>query len=131
MPGRAFIPGPLAQAQPRVYKALRGRQLKGLIIAGAGVIAGLIIFGVKDVSAYGATFLLAVPGFAYGYFQPEGKPVEYWVLVQLRFHFTGQRFGSIAEPSWWRRRLAGYRQIIQAIRRARQMTKHEEVLRRG
>ena len=131
MPGRAFIPGPLAQAQPRVYKALRGRQLKGLLLAGAGAVLGLVLFGFRDAAGFGATFLLSVPGFAYGYFQPEGKPVEYWLLVQIRYHWTTQRFGSVPPHSWWRRRMATGWRVLQAMRRARRMKKHKEVLQRG
>jgi hypothetical protein len=110
-----------------VYKALRGRQLRGLLAAAAGAGLGLLIFGAREVSAYGATFLLAVPGFAYGYFQPEGKPVEYWLLVLIRYHFTVQRLGPCSAPAWWQRPAWGLR----VLRRAKRLKKNEEVLRLG
>jgi hypothetical protein len=128
MPGRAFIPGPLAQAQPRVYKSIRGRQLRGLLLAATGAGLGLVIFGAGDVTGYGATFLMAVPGFAYGYFQPEGKPVEYWFLVILRYHFTSQRLGAGRGGSAAQRLYLKARWALGIARRARRMGKHKEVL---
>lgn len=131
MPGRAFIPGPLAQAQPRVYKSLRGRQLHGLLTAGAGVVAGLLLFGGRDLSGYALSFMLALPGFAYGYFQPEGKPVEYWLRVLIRYHFTPQRMGKgrLARP-WWQL-LCSPGMAVQVWRRARRLQQFEEVCERG
>lgn len=125
MPGRAFIPGPLAQAQPRVYKSFRGRQVQGMLMAAAGGILGLLTFGVQDITGYGATFALALPGFAYGWFQPEGKPLEYWLRVLLRFHLTPQRIGS-ARPISAVRRMADRIQLMaRAGLRAGQMARRQ------
>lgn len=127
MPGRAFIPGPLGQAQPRVYKSIRGRQLRGLLAAAGGAILGLAIFGAGDATGYGITFLMAVPGFAYGYFQPEGKPVEYWLLVVLRYHFSRQRITAYPPESAFYRAARHAAWLYRVARRAQAMRKHEEV----
>lgn len=122
MPGRAFIPGPLAQAQPRVYKSFRGRQVKGMVLAAGGALVGITIFGVKEITGYAATFALALPGFAYGWFQPEGKPVEYWLWVLVRFYLTPQRYGA-ARPVPFRRRLVSRATLmVRAMIRAWRMT---------
>ena len=121
MPGRAFIPGPLAQAQPRVYRSLRGRQLWGLLLSAAGAGLGLLLFGAQDVTGYGATFLLAVPGFAYGYFHPEGKPVEYWLKVILRFYLAPRQLTGVPQRPWWGIRTEQVRQVAGAIRRMRRL----------
>ena len=127
MPNRAFIPGPLGQAQPRVYKSFRGRQVRGLLMAAAGAALGLLIFGARDAAGYGLTFLMAVPGFAYGYFQPEGKPLEYWFLVLLRYHFTPQLFGPRYGAPPLQRLHLRVLSVVQVVKRAKRMRKHEEV----
>jgi hypothetical protein len=125
MPGRAFIPGPLAQAQPRVYKSFRGRQVKGLLLAAAGTALGLLVVGAKDASSYAFTFALALPGFAYGWFQPEGKPVEYWLQVLLRYYLTPQQFGAVRQPPRWRQLMSRAVLMARAALRARRMARRK------
>lgn len=129
MPGRAFIPGPLAQAQPRVYKSFRGRQVKGLVLAAAGAATGLLLFGMKEISGYAFTFALALPGFAYGWFQPEGKPVEYWFRVALRFYLTPQQYGAVRKQPLWRRLMSRAALLVRAAFRARQMARRKKTRR--
>jgi len=126
MPGRAFIPGPLSQAQPRVYKSFRGRQVKGMLMAAGGAAIGLLLFGVREVAGFGATFALAVPGFAYGWFQPEGKPVEYWLQVLFRYYLTPQRYGGVPPTPPWRRWPARFGLMIRAAIRARRMARRQQ-----
>jgi len=87
---RAFVPAPLIDAQPRVYKSFRGRQLKGLLMGtgGAGVV--LAFFGLRDPVGQVLAFLATLPGFAYGYYEPEGRPVEDWLKLIYRYHATPQ-----------------------------------------
>lgn len=125
MPGRAFIPGPLAQAQPRVYKSFRGRQVKGLVLAAAGAALGILIFGVRDISGYAFSFALALPGFAYGWFQPEGKPVEYWLQVLFRYYLTPQQYGAVRQPPRWRQWIRRAVLIVRSALRARRMARPE------
>jgi hypothetical protein len=91
MPARAFVPVPLVEAQPRVYGSFRGRQMRGIGIGLAGAALSLYFIGANNFLGYGLTFIAALPGFAYGYYQPQGKPLEYWLVVLVRFHFTPQR----------------------------------------
>jgi hypothetical protein len=114
-----------------VYKSFRGRQVRGILVAAAGATVGLLIFGARDAAGYGLTFLMAVPGFAYGYFQPEGKPVEYWFLVLLRYHFTPQMFGPRSEAPPLRRLYLRLLSMVRVARRAKRMREHEEVRVRG
>jgi hypothetical protein len=130
MPGRAFIPGPIAQAEPRVYKSFRPRQIRGLMLAAVGAVTIGLIFGIKDVLGVTMTFTAALPGFAYGYYEPDGKPVEYWLRVVWRFHAQPRRFTAF-RPRPHRRRLIG--QIWRFVRVLRRMawmelrTKEEQV----
>lgn len=90
MPQRAFVPAPLTEAQPRVYKSFRGRQLSGILFGAAGATLSVLTVGVSDILGYAATFLAALPGFAYGYYQLQGKPVEYWIGVLVRYYTKPQ-----------------------------------------
>lgn len=92
MPHRAFVPAPLLEAQPRVYRAFRGRQLKGLIAAGLGASLVAVTLGMQDFHAYVLTFAAALPGFLYGYYQPQGRPIEFWLMVHYRY---------LAAPQVW------------------------------
>lgn len=103
MPQRAFVPVPLIEAQPRIYKAFRGRQLRGILLGTGGAMLGLLLFGLHDPIGYLGTFVVALPGFAYGYFQPHGKPVEYWLRVWWRFYTSAQML--TASPQGLRPRL--------------------------
>lgn len=118
MPGRAFIPGPLSTAQPRVYKSMRGRQITGLLMAVAGTGLGLTVFGASTLLAYALTFALAVPGFAYGYFQPDGRPVEQWLRVLLRFYLGTARARPPLSMAFWRNLWDRARTFARALRRA-------------
>lgn len=95
MPKRAFVPAPLIQAQPRVYKSFRGRQLQGILLALVGAFLSLALFGAKDFTGYACMFLTALPGFLYGYYQPQGQPVEYWLRVLWRFYTSPQRVSPV------------------------------------
>lgn len=126
MPNRAFIPGPLAKAQPRVYKSFRARQIRGLLMAAGGAGVALLIAGAHDLTGYMITFMAAVPGFAYGYFEPEGKPVEYWLRVVLRYHLRPRVQASAPAPGL--RRLIGsrLRMTFHVINRAWRMRARKE-----
>lgn len=99
--------------------------MKGLIMAAGGALVGLLLFGVRDVAGYGATFALALPGFAYGWFQPEGKPVEYWLRVVLRYYLTPQQYGAVRSVPTWRQRLSKAALMIRAALRARRMARRQ------
>lgn len=116
MTRRAFVPSALIEAQPRIYKSFRGRQLKGLMIGAGGAALVLIPMGVKDLSGYLLAFLAALPGFAYGYYKPEGKPVEEWLMVLVRFYATSQRISAVPpRPRWsWPVLRAQFDPIIRA-----------------
>jgi hypothetical protein len=101
LPSRAFVPAPLTEAQPRVYRSFRGRQLQGILLGAGGAVISLAVFGMSDFIGYALAFAAALPGFAYGYYQPQGKPVEYWVRVLLRYYLTPQVI--TAHPSGGRR----------------------------
>ncbi|HWI63663.1 MAG TPA: PrgI family protein [Symbiobacteriaceae bacterium] len=120
MPNRAFVPVPLIEAQPRVYKSFRGRQLKGIALGLAGAAAGLAVVGARDIG-YAVAFLLALPGFAYGYYRPEGRPVEYWLRLVWRFYSKPQVItaSTIAAQPRWRLLLAQIDPIINAMWRMR------------
>lgn len=104
MPDRAFIPAPLIDAQPRVFKSYRGRQMKGIAAAVIGAGLGIWLIGVSEPPGLFAAFLLALPGFAYGYYRPNGQPVEYWLRVLVRYHLAPRRL-SAARPRGLLRRL--------------------------
>lgn len=126
MPNRAFIPGPLAQAQPRVYKSFRARQVRGLLLAAGGAGLALLIVGARDLTGYMITFLAAVPGFAYGYFEPDGKPVEYWLRVIFRYYMRPRVHASAPVP-WFHRRLGNQMLMtVQVITRAWRMRARKE-----
>ena len=116
MPTRAFVPVPLTDAQPRVYKSFRGRQLKGLLMAVAGVAVSLSNLGAKDFAGYALAFFLALPGFAYGYYYPQGKPVEYWLRVLYRYYTAPQVLTSQRQATWprWRIFLAQFDPVFTA-----------------
>lgn len=117
MPSRAFVPAPLVEAQPRVFKSFRGRQLKGIAMAVAGVAVVLVFFGMRDFSGYALAFAAALPGFAYGYYQPQGKPVEYWLRVLIRYYTAPQMITSHRDglrPRWQRWLAKAHRIAIQA-----------------
>lgn len=123
MPNRAFIPGPIAQAQPRVYKSFRGRQLRGLILAAVSAGVAIMVFGVRDLMGYGATFLATIPGLAYGYYQPDGKPVEYWLRTALRYHTRPRVLSPLPRPSAWHRFKTRVRFWFNVITRARRLAR--------
>lgn len=131
MPSRAFVPAPLVEAQPRVYKAFRGRQLRGIALGLAGAATSLLIFGRFGDVGYLLTFVAALPGFAYGYFQPQGKPLEYWVLVQWRYFTTSQHWGA-SPPATLRSRMSQVWRHVHSLWRAgiylllRRVTKRKE-----
>lgn len=131
MPGRAFIPGPLAQAQPRVYKSFRSRQMKGIATAAAG--AGLVLWllGAREVTGYMLAFLAALPGFAYGYYEPEGKPVEYWVRVWFQYLFQHQTLSPAPQGPGWSRLSSRARMMFRVAIRAFRMRNFEEDVRYG
>jgi hypothetical protein len=101
MPQRAFVPAPLTEAQPRIYRSFRGRQLHGILLGAGGALVSLTLFGMRDVTGFALAFLAALPGFAYGYYQPQGKPVEYWVRVLWRYYTSPQSI--TAHPSGGRK----------------------------
>lgn len=103
MTRRAFVPAALIEAQPRIYKSFRGRQLKGLLLGAGGAALVLILVGLSDFTGYALAFLAALPGFAYGYYQPEGRPVEEWLLVLYRFYATSQRISCVPPRRPWER----------------------------
>ncbi len=117
MPSRAFVPAPLVEAQPRVYKSFRGRQMKGIALGLVGAATSLLLFGRWGEIGYPLAFMASLPGFAYGYFQPQGKPVEYWLRVQWRFFTTPQRWGVIPPPTL-RHQLATRRKHVRSLWRA-------------
>jgi hypothetical protein len=92
---RAFVPAPLIEAQPRVYKSFRGRQLKGLLMGTGGAIVVLALFGLRNPVGHALAFLATLPGFAYGYYQPEGRPLEDWIKLIYRFYATPQRITTL------------------------------------
>lgn len=103
MPTRAFVPAPLVEAEPRVFKSFRGRQLKGITLGACGAAVILATFGVQDFTGYALAFLATLPGFAYGYYHPQGKPVEYWVRVWVLYYLTPRLMTSspsAARPRW-------------------------------
>ncbi|HEY3366002.1 MAG TPA: hypothetical protein VGK74_13175 [Symbiobacteriaceae bacterium] len=119
MPSRAFVPVPLTDAQPRVYKSFRGRQLKGILLGLSGAAISLWLFGMKDFTGYALAFLMGLPGFAYGYYQPQGKPVEYWGRVLLRY-YTAPRLVTAnreAVRPRWQIRAAQIGPIIRGVLR--------------
>lgn len=85
MPSPAFIPGPLAQAEGRSFRNFYPRQVRGLVIGTAGGLLGAWFFGVGTPLHVALAFALALPGFAYGFFQPGGMPVEQWTRIRFRF----------------------------------------------
>lgn len=95
MTRRAFVPAPLIEAQPRVYKSFRGRQLKGLLFGTGGAALMLALFGAKDFTGYALAFFAGLPGFAYGYFQPGGRPVEDWLKILLSYYASPQRISAV------------------------------------
>jgi hypothetical protein len=101
MPSRAFVPAALIEAQPRVYKSFRGRQLQGLLMGAGGAALMLAVFGVRDFSGYALAFVAALPGFAYGYYQPQGRPLEYWLRVQYRYFASAQRLTAVRPRRPW------------------------------
>jgi hypothetical protein len=107
VPSRAFVPVPLIEAQPRVYKSFRGRQMKGIIIGLGCATLCVMVFGVSNFAGYLMTFLGALPGFAYGYFQPQGKPLEYWLRVLLRYYTQPQILSSA--PAGWKQQIRARR----------------------
>lgn len=117
MPSRAFVPAPLVEAQPRVYKSFRGRQVKGIALGlGGAAISHLLFSGFANMG-YLLTFLAALPGFAYGYYQPQGKPLEYWVQVHWRYFTTPQYLGA-SQPPTIQSRLTTTRLQINSLWRA-------------
>jgi hypothetical protein len=98
MPYRAFVPAALVEAQPRVYRSFRGRQLKGLLMGAGGAGLVLILIGARDLTGYVLAFLAALPGFAYGYYQPQGRPVEYWLQVYRSYYTKPQRITAARPP---------------------------------
>jgi len=125
MPQRAFMPAPLIEAQPRIYKAFRGRQLRGILLGTGGAILGTMLFGLHDPTGYLGTFVAALPGFAYGYFQPHGKPVEYWLRVWWLFYTSPQML--TASPQGLRPRLVTG--LEAAVRKSRGSTGKERRVR--
>jgi hypothetical protein len=105
----------LIEAEPRVYKSFRGRQLKGLMFGAAGAAVGLVAFGMRDFVGYATAFLLALPGFAYGYYQPQGKPVEFWLRVLYRYYTGSQRLTAAPRVAGWRSWLAQIPPILTAL----------------
>ncbi|HYF93433.1 MAG TPA: PrgI family protein [Symbiobacteriaceae bacterium] len=127
MPTRAFVPVPLVDAQPRVYKSFRGRQLKGIAFGVAGAAVGLLLMRTHDFAGYLLAFLMALPGFAYGYYQPDGRPLEYWLRVVVRYYTKPQIISAsplVLRLVW----LAQFDPIINAVwhnRRRKQYRKRE------
>jgi len=101
MPSRAFVPAALIEAQPRVFKSFRGRQLRGLLFGVGGVALMLTTVGLKDFTGYALAFAAALPGFAYGYFQPQGRPIEYWLQVTFRYYTSPQRISAARPRRMW------------------------------
>jgi hypothetical protein len=115
LPSRAFVPVPLIEAEPRIYKSFRSRQLKGILFGAAGAAVGLVALGVRDFAGYASAFLLALPGFAYGYYRPQGKPVEYWLRVLYRFYSTPQRLSAAPRFSRWRVWMAQFDPVLTGL----------------
>ncbi|HWI51277.1 MAG TPA: PrgI family protein [Symbiobacteriaceae bacterium] len=120
MTRRAFVPAPLIDAQPRVYRSFRGRQLKGLLYGTGGAVLVIALVGIKDFTGYALAFLAALPGFAYGYFQPDGRPVEDWMKIIFRYHASPQRITNVSPRRTWNWRVlrAQFDPIINAAWRA-------------
>ncbi|MFZ5823887.1 MAG: PrgI family protein [Bacillota bacterium] len=111
------MPAPLVEAQPRVYKSFRGRQMKGIALGLGGAAISLLLFGRLAEIGYLLAFTAALPGFAYGYYQPQGQPLEYWLRVQWCYFTTPQQWGA-APPPTFGRRLAARRQHVHSLWRA-------------
>lgn len=134
MPTRAFVPAPLVDAQPRVYKSFRGRQLRGIAFGLAGAAVGLALMGTQEFTGYALAFLMALPGFAYGYYQPEGRPVEYWLRVLIRYYTQPQIITASAHAlrPRWRVFLAQFDPVLTALwrtARPKQIRKRERGVR--
>lgn len=115
MPSRAFVPAPLTEAQPRVYKSFRGRQIQGILVGALGAAISLKVVGAQDAVGYFSTFLAALPGFAYGYYQPHGRPVEYWAAVLWRYYTKSQRWSMRSSESWFRQVSTDVRMRLRAL----------------
>lgn len=117
MPNRAFVPAPLVEAQPRVYRSFRGRQLKGLLFGACGAVVSLVVLGASDFMGYAVAFLAALPGFAYGYYHPQGKPVEYWLQVLYRYYTAPQLITAnrAALRPAWKVRAAQIKPVLNAL----------------
>lgn len=90
MPGPAFVPADLRQAEGRTWRQFYPRQARGLAWGLAGGIIGTLTWGVRSPVGFLATALLALPGFAYGFYMPAGRPVEWWARVIWRYYTTPQ-----------------------------------------
>jgi hypothetical protein len=94
-----------------------------------GATVCLMIFGMKDFTDYALAFLAGLPGFAYGYYQPHGKPVEYWTLVLWRYYTKPQAI--TAHPSGgrrWRLLAAQFKPTVFAACRALRWRRKERRL---
>lgn len=76
-----------------------------------------MLFGRLGDLGYLLTFISAVPGFAYGYYQPQGKPLEYWLMVQWRYFTSPQQWGA-GPPIKLADRLREARQHVHSLWRA-------------
>ena len=121
MTRRAFVPAALVEAQPRVYKSFRGRQLKGLLFGAGGAVLVLIFVGLQEFTGYALAFLAALPGFAYGYYQPQGRPVEDWLKILYRFYATSQLISAAPPRRPWTQAGPILRATWYAIRRPASM----------
>lgn len=90
MPGPAFVPAQLEQAEGRTWRNLYPRQARGLAWGCAGGVVGALLWGLSTPAGFVATAALALPGFAYGFYQPAGRPLEWWLRVTMRYYTTPQ-----------------------------------------
>lgn len=83
--------------------------------------------GTHEFTGYALAFLMALPGFAYGYYQPDGRPLEYWLRVLVRYYRQPQVISAsplVLRPVW----RAQFDPIINAlwhIRRRKQYRRKE------
>lgn len=89
--GPAFVPANLGEAEGRTWRSFYPRQVRGLIAGALGGGLGALLWGVGTLPGFMATMLAALPGFAYGFYLPGGRPVEWWLRVYWRYYTAPQR----------------------------------------
>jgi hypothetical protein len=94
-----------------------------LLLAGVCALVALLIFGARDITGYASVFLAAIPGLAYGYYQPDGKPVEYWLRTGWRYHIRPRVLSPVPKTPLMRRLKARMRFWLYVMTRARRLAR--------